>query len=477
MASGKIKRETKDGNSKIMMKSDQHTDSIFKNLEQLEVLPSDKIWADIESRLDKKKQRLIPVFWGWGAAASILLLVGLFLLVPDELMNNQDRPVVSNTSPATKASETNEIVPLNESGQTEEFIQQLSENIQHIKEELIVDAESDVTTNDSPVSSALPAIAEKENELIAKTSEEESNEELQKINSLSEVRLALVTVQPEVHDLKSQSEKKEYPRFTVPGEQASEKTTVGITLGGEYSPTYAYRDVSGVASGVNESGLMTSGGGVNLAVKMNSRWQIETGVKYAMLGQEVNPKSSPRNVYSTGDFSAESSVSLQEVQLTNSLGAIERDASPALNSDVREFQNAYNAVVEMKASSPSYEGSTVLEQNLSYLQVPFTLRYQLLQQGPVQLSLAGGIGANWLVDNNAYLEMSGQRQRIGQTGGISGLSFSTHAGVAVSVPLYRGLGIKMEPRINYFISNISEDGPEKFRPYSVGVFTGLFYQW
>jgi hypothetical protein len=228
---------------------------------------------------------------------------------------------------------------------------------------------------------------------------------------------------------------------------------------------------------MNESGLMTSGGGFNVAVKMNARWQIETGVKYAMLGQEVTPQTEGRTMYGMADFSAENSVTLQEVKLNNSLGVIERDVSPAMNSDVREFQNASNAIVEMKSELSYTNESSVLEQNISYLQVPFTLRYQLLQQGPVLLSLAGGVGANWLVDNAAYLEMGGQRQNVGQTGGVADLSFSTHAGVAVSVLLYRGLGVRMEPRFNYFLSDISEDSPGKFRPYSFGVFTGLFYEW
>jgi hypothetical protein len=478
MASGTIKSETKDGNCKNMIVSDQHTDSLFKDLENLEVPPSEKVWINIESRLDKKKKRLIPLFWIWGAAASLLLLGGLFLLFPDDLMNDQNYSVASRKSQDQEVVGSAEKFTLNEKEQHETPIQSLPKNVETVPNGFIASEKTDVQKYNSADRSGLSAISEKENRVIFGTSEEESDGDSQKIDPLSEVRLSYVPVNPGVARQQKQPKKQGYPRFSLPAEDKSEKPNVGITLGGEYSPTYAYRDVSGTsATGMDESGLMTSGGGFSLAVKMNSRWQVETGVKFAMLGQEVKPESSGRNVYAALGFSAESSVSLKEVPLTNSMGAIDRDAPPAVSSDVPDFQDSYNAVVEMKSTAPAYEESTVLEQNLSYLQVPFTLRYQLVQQGPVHLSLAGGIGANWLIDNNAYLEMSGQRQRIGQTGGISDLSFSTHAGLAVSVPLYRGLGIKMEPRINYFLSDISENAPGKYRPYSVGVFTGLFYQW
>jgi hypothetical protein len=57
------------------------------------------------------------------------------------------------------------------------------------------------------------------------------------------------------------------------------------------------------------------------------------------------------------------------------------------------------------------------------------------------------------------------------------MGFSTHAGVALSVPVFKGFRFRMEPRIDYFISDIGKDTPGDYRPYSFGVFTGVFYVW
>jgi hypothetical protein len=462
-----------------MMKSEQYTDALFKELDQLEVQPSGQVWVNIESRLGPKKRKLVPVFWRWGIAASILLLAGLFLLVPGD-----DLDQIVQLSPSTNNSENPERLQSEiASVETESHNDDTSESNADNQHDMPVDAIDGKVGNiveetDGSLLMASQSVDESERVVVSTSLQKENVEVPKKIKSLAFAGIADVPVQPGVIVVSGELSTLEYFGLNLPSEKASDKSSVGIVLGGEYSPTYAYRDVSGAAaSGMNESGVMTSGGGFNVAVKMSSRWQIETGVKYAMLGQEVTPPTESRMVYGAADFSAESSVTLQEVKLNNSLGVIERDVSPALNSDVREFQSGSNALMEMKSETSYSSEAVVLEQNLSYLQVPFTLRYQLLRQGPVHLSLAGGVGANWLLDNTAYLEMSGQRQNVGRTGGVSDLSFSTHAGVAVSVPLYRGLGIRMEPRFNYFLSDISREAPGKFRPYSFGVFTGLFYEF
>ncbi len=465
-----------------MMMSEEHTDKLFKELDRLEIQPSDQVWANIDAQLGDKKRRVVPLFWRWGMAASVLLLAGLFLWMPhdessriaslpDGYQSLKNKGLNSMSEDSADHRKEEDVVVIS-SGPEDYESQKANKGVE--AQTKSPEVNSNATRLMAISSEKLPGV---EN-MASMVDEKLPNEELQKISSNTFVRLSGGTVTPDKLLNLPGKNVPGYFELSLPGKEVPGKSGGGFVLSGEYSPTYAYRDVSGSAvSGMNESGLMTSGGGFNVALKMNSRWQIETGVKYAMLGQEVTPQPERQSVYGMADFSAENSVTLKEVKLNNSLGVIERDVSPAMNSDVREFQRASNALVEMKSEAFYREESSVLEQNLSYLQVPFTLRYQLLQQGPVLLSLSGGLGANWLVDNAAYLEMGGQRQNVGQTGGVAALSLSTHAGVAVSVPLYRGLGIRMEPRVNYFLSDISEDAPGKFRPYSFGVFTGLFYEW
>jgi hypothetical protein len=158
------------------------------------------------------------------------------------------------------------------------------------------------------------------------------------------------------------------------------------------------------------------------------------------------------------------------------MGAIQSDHSPATRQDARTFSADANEIVKL-SSEAGGQSSAQLEQLLGYMKVPLTLRYRVFEANDWDVSLSGGLSANWLVDNDAYLSMSGERQYLGRTRGLSGTSFSTHAGVAVGLPLTSRIKLRMEPRIDYFISDISEASPVRYQPYSFGVFTGVFYEF
>ncbi|GAO31572.1 hypothetical protein JCM15548_13945 [Geofilum rubicundum JCM 15548] len=115
-----------------------------------------------------------------------------------------------------------------------------------------------------------------------------------------------------------------------------------------------------------------------------------------------------------------------------------------------------------------------MDQYIDYVEIPFTFRYYLINES-TKLSLAAGVSTNWLVANNAYLSESGQRQKIGETGGLSAMNFSTHAGFAFSVPVFGPFSFRIEPRINYFLNEINQEHPVKFKPYSIGIYSGIQY--
>jgi hypothetical protein len=254
-----------------------------------------------------------------------------------------------------------------------------------------------------------------------------------------------------------------------------------LVVGGEYSPTYSFRNVSGSATGdMDENGLTAAGGGLTLAVNVNTRWQIETGVRYATMGQEVTTTLRSDQVYSLNAFTYSGGSldnSINEISIANSMGVVSTDLSLVASNDFAGFQKVRGEFVEMESTLVESGDSPVLEQSLGYMQIPVTIRYLLTPKSTIGVSLAGGFSTNWLVDNDAYLHHSGQKQRIGETSGLSDVGFSTHAGVAFSLPVFKGFRFRMEPRIDYFISDIGKDTPGDYRPYSFGVFTGVFYEW
>lgn len=255
-----------------------------------------------------------------------------------------------------------------------------------------------------------------------------------------------------------------------------------LEIGGAVSPVYSFRNTSNTGStntftamnsSYSEKGLLSTGGSVNINIEMGKNWGIESGVRYTRMGQEVNADIANLKVY--GVSSKNNLGSINTMSLENSMGSIkQQDApTPPRQEDMFFANREQSLMVELNpAESAAQNGE--FEQHIDYLEIPLTFRYYLLNND-TKLSLSAGISTNWLVGNSAYLIESGNKQKIGQTEGISDMNFSTHAGLAFSVPLFGQLSFRLEPRINYFLNSVNEDHPVKFKPYAAGLYTGIQY--
>lgn len=464
-----------------MKTSDKNIDATFRALNDLEVKPSARVWEGIEGRLDKKKKRVLPLFVSLGMAASVLLILGLFFFMGDE-SNLRVNPVVDSSQ---------DKVP--DTGQKETGSEYQQPAIAGMTDERESSSESGrgdkgVYTPDDLQKMADRGEAEKDRRQYAETSGDASREiSVSRESSIVPPKMISRTFENNLPETSSLYKHKRASHLAessyvndLLSENEPEKALIKrrLTLGGEYSPTYSFREVSGPLPGKNtENGLMTSGGGISLAYQVSSRWQIETGVKYSVMGQEVNTVSRSERVYGLASTSAETNMDVTGVQLTNSMGSINRDASPVTKNEVRAFMGAPDELVEIQDSDVRTSENPSLEQTLGYMRIPVTLRYHLFKQSGFDVSFSGGVSTNWLMKNDAYLYMSGREERIGETEGIDDMSLSSHAGVAVAMPIYRGLRFRMEPRVDYFLTDISSASPVRFRPYSFGVFTGVLFEW
>ncbi len=257
-----------------------------------------------------------------------------------------------------------------------------------------------------------------------------------------------------------------------------------LQIGGAVSPVYSFRQTAGqsnmptaaaMAGNYSEKGLTSTGGGIHVNLEVGKNWGIESGVRYARLGQEVHADIQSSRVYAMNtDKESYGTASLKTISLENSLGDIKQpQTSPSPQNNDRTFVSSHNTMlVDIRNDETVTSGQ--MEQFIDYIEIPLTFRYYVINAS-TKLSLAAGVSTNWLVANNAYLSESGKRQKIGETGGLSAMNISTHAGFAFTIPVYGPLSFRIEPRINYFINEINREHPVKFKPYSVGIYSGIQY--
>ena len=226
----------------------------------------------------------------------------------------------------------------------------------------------------------------------------------------------------------------------------------------------------------DEKGILYGGGSLNINVKMNKKWSVESGVRYARMGQKVTPDTYT-DMFNIMSIDNSGNNVLRQVTLSNSMGNILVDNDINIISQYNgNLQEVGKSKTSNQISRFESEGTiNKLELNIDYLEVPLTMRYYFIDN-KISLSMSAGVSANFLINNGAYLLNNNSKERIGEISDISGLSMSTHAGLSFSLPIVGQLSLQVEPRVNYFVSDINKDDFQ-FHPYSFGVFSGVKYKF
>lgn len=81
---------------------DKDFDKLFKDaFEDAEITPSRDLWSNIESEIEPKKKRIIPIYWLSAAAVLLVATVG-FLVYQQQNTTNPDKNLANNTIESTK---------------------------------------------------------------------------------------------------------------------------------------------------------------------------------------------------------------------------------------------------------------------------------------------------------------------------------------------------------------------------------------
>ncbi|RZK35194.1 MAG: hypothetical protein EOO90_29600 [Pedobacter sp.] len=79
---------------------DKDFDKLFKNaFEDAEITPSRDLWSSIESEIEPKKKRIIPIYWLAAAAVLLIATVGILVYQQHEV---QPKQLANNVEPNTK---------------------------------------------------------------------------------------------------------------------------------------------------------------------------------------------------------------------------------------------------------------------------------------------------------------------------------------------------------------------------------------
>ncbi|NAY91587.1 hypothetical protein GTQ34_06630 [Muricauda sp. JGD-17] len=508
-----------------------------KNLEQLfkdsfkdfERTPDERVWDSIEATLDKKKQkrRIIPFWWQLGGIAALLAILFYVINPLDTTTDGNEEIIVSdieNTDETPKIEDkTKEALPAevksnrdenqiltDTSDETEKRLDQTTDG--SIEKESGFDSNEKLVTQTQDKKedlnkrepSVVSAISEKNrknallvnNRDVFKETDQMDNtvEKIKERRSLestsgekaladntdknpsskkSSLSDALETEKQGNEALAETEEEEETAIkrsiFEAIAEQEDEIEVVEASqdkwsVGPSVAPVYFNGNGEGSPIHSNfasnsKSGNINLSYGLTVAYTISKRLKIRSGVHRVNYG------------YDTNDVVFSSSLEASTDQTIDNINYSETSRTLVVQSK-NEIQgkSLNDTSVELTANEvPALEGKMV--QQLGYIEVPLELNYTLIDK-KLGVNLIGGVSSLFLVENTVLLESQDLVTEMGKANNANSVNYSTNIGVGLNYEISPKLQFNLEPVFKYQLNTFSETaGP--FRPYSVGVYSGV----
>ncbi len=260
-----------------------------------------------------------------------------------------------------------------------------------------------------------------------------------------------------------------------------------LSLMAQVSPTYSYRDIGNIITGSPgnfneyESGKISYSGGIQFGFKTSQRLSIHTGIMYAQLGYNVNNVGSFYANKSNGsnDIITTPEISGTYYEVNNSIGTLSSKTDntsfvESNSSRSKEYALFDNVQTNVNPTLNSTDGK--LEQYFGYIEVPFLVRYRIVDQ-KIGINLLGGLSTNILVGNRASLSANNEVTDLGATENIRGFNYMGSMGLGFDYSITKSILFTVEPQFKYFLNSINREYLISNRPYMLGMFTGVRLVW
>ncbi len=208
-----------------------------------------------------------------------------------------------------------------------------------------------------------------------------------------------------------------------------------------------------------QNGEVNMSYGINVSYALSPRLTVRSGVSSVNLS------------YATGGLdlaTGDASVALQAVTFNDTGIVVTAVDQGALN-------NVEAGSPFEKLTKKSTSGDVSLTQNISYTEIPAELTYALVNK-KLGINLIGGFSTLLLGNNEVSVTANDFENVLGEANNLSDVSFSTNVGLGLSYQLSRKFKFNVEPMFKYQL-NPYTDNSVQFKPYYVGVYSGLSFKF
>ena len=443
-----------------MKNINKNIDQLFQdNLKDLEVLPNPKVWSGIESKLKKKKRRVIPIWWfASGIAASFILAILLF-----PISENQPYEKIRINEPIiTKTPE--------EKDSNKQFIDSNHDTIILITKS-IDSTKSILRKEKTSRKNSSILIAKNNNNATNITTHKLKHEEkspiekeklVDKKNAMEKILLTntiIDTIQTPTIKNKKNNPKKLKKKDIAYLHKKDSTIVRKEQKKWSFSPVFAIVNTNSFSnsSPIIGSGLQSSKAlgensysyGIKVEYKLNSKWTLQSGIHL----QKLN--------YSTKNISIASSSS---ISINDVFNIDYTDNFNLLSSGGATF------------SSDFAKGSSI-NQTYGYLEIPIEATYSFIQIKNFNSRFIVGFSSLFLNENKVErISSETFSTALGKANNINNVNFSSNFGVDFDYSLTKDLKLNLNPMLKIQFNTFFKNS-NGFKPYFIGVYTGIKYQF
>lgn len=503
------------------MKELKNIDRLFQEkFKDFEVTPPEMAWENIEAKLNKKKKkrRVIP-FWfkPTGIAASLLLGFYTFMYFNEDsklhIKGNKNSIEFNNkeentNSGATKNNDlmivpSNSTVTNNETPEKKEglkkdvfseknFLKENNNLSSSNKNDRII---SDKTNKkDKNISNDNKSIFEKN--IVSKdvlSNTDESNKSIKKeLTSNS----SLVT-----NDNKSDldtplNQIKDSPKRVVANNQKFEvnitqDSSIVAQISDEVRALEQLLKEKEVGKNAEEKekeskwgvstnaapvyfNSATNGSPINTQFAENSKSYAST-LSY---GVGINYAISKKLSFRTGINALTLEYNTNDVSYTTTMKGVTDDGSMMsrnTNGQAVVFVNKQDVTLSSDVENFVQNSTGKLNQVTSYYEIPVELSYKLIDK-KFGIEFIGGMSSLFLNQNSISLLSNGLQMEIGQANNLNRVHFSSNVGIGFKYSFLKSLEVNFNPMFKYQL-NTYTDNAGNFKPYFIGLYSGLSYKF
>mgnify|MGYP006295605569 CR=1 FL=1 len=466
------------------MKDDRNMEKAFREkLENFSVEPPAHLWDGIQGQLAAQKSKKRMVLYRWASVAALLVLAFLagWYFSSDTTLQPAGEMAQNETIPANESTAENEET-------TKPYDREDQANKNEKQPAQLTEASRAENVKSKIATPAVPAVEKK-----SETKKIPGRSSLAKLRFIDKIE-ATIKEKDKEHPVRlkknaiepfrlSDSERK-LIAANASNNRENEVQSIGWKMGLNVSPGYASYSSSHSESYAQDMAYSASegsgnvGAGFSVQYQTGKRWSVESGVYYAKSGQKSQTTFelfARSNNASYGNFDSElaytpaKSLTAGQMAMNSTAGVIALDKLPPGTEIVASPESEFsfsNALLSRGEFSQVFD----------FIEIPMYLRFKVIDS-KVDIDLIGGVNAGLVVGNNAYLDNEYGVQNIGKTEDVSALNMSGTFGVGVNYSLGKHLSLAVEPRFNYYLNSINRNPAVEFRPYRIGVYTGLYYDF